>query len=139
MNEPRDDIDHLWQHAAEHAPTGATDPEILRYRHLFEALRRHESPEAPVHFAVDLERRAYESSFDTGSGTERWGVRLGIVALLLILASTIMPAAPLLYAQAQSLPSGVPWPLLVAAAASLITLARIDRASTRAEGKVSID
>lgn len=135
MTHSREEIELAWQQAAEQQGADSTingDPGTRSYRRLYAALRQVELPEAPEGFAIDLERAVrLRASPDKAESMEQWGVRVGLVLLLVLLAASILayalPLWQLLTAQGHHLP----WHALLASAVALLAVACHDRRPSR--------
>jgi hypothetical protein len=90
MNTPRDELEHAWQQAAERGDD--TVPAVARYRRLYAALRRLETPVPPPMYARDLERHVrLHGARDDATALERWTLRIGLVVLAGLAVAGVAP------------------------------------------------
>jgi hypothetical protein len=117
MSPTHDELDIARQQAAEHPDAGSDTPDVAQYRRLYATLRQVPLPEAPYGFAQRLERAVRAP--EPGESAERWGIRIGLGLLGLMLAAMsvgfVVPALPRF--------EGAPWRLLLIPALALAWMA----------------
>ena len=115
-----------WQDAAEHGPPGAGgDVEIELYRRVYAAGREAVLPEPPPGFALRMERAVFaRKASDRAEAVEEWGVRLGLLLLVIL---TLAAAAPAVLSWADRWPPA-PWLPAAASGAALLAWNLVARA-----------
>jgi hypothetical protein len=131
VNQPHEELEHVWQEAAERGRSEAAEGvEVELYRRVYAAVREAELPEIPFGFARRLEQAVFvDEKPDRADAVEDWVGRLGLCLLLILMLAT---AAPVLLPWLARWDAAAPAPWWPAAASGVALLGwkLLDRPAT---------